>query len=85
MRARSTLERGMYPRATRHTRRFQDARGAAVRGSGTKLTWAELTPGKILYLVRMLASSSTDGTGARRRSTRAWCCTRWRRGSGRRS
>lgn len=59
------LERGMYPRATRHTRDSRTLADRAVKVLGKNLTWAELTPGKILFLVRTLARSSTDGTGAR--------------------
>lgn len=57
--------RGMYPTETRHAR---EARKLAERGAkilGEDLTWAELTPGKIQYLVRVLAKRSRDGRGAR--------------------
>lgn len=57
--------RGMYPTETRHSR---EARKLAERGAkilGEELPWTELTPGKIQYLVRVLAKGSKDGRGAR--------------------
>lgn len=57
--------RGMYPTETRHAR---EARKLAERGAkilGEELPWTELTPGKIQYLVRVLAKGSKDGRGAR--------------------
>lgn len=57
--------RGMYPTETKHTResRRLAERGAGILGPG--LVWAELTPGKIQYLVRVLARESCGGRGAR--------------------
>lgn len=58
-------ESGMYPTETKHSR---EARRLADRGAevlGTELRWAELTPGKMQFLVRVLARQSKDGGGAR--------------------
>jgi hypothetical protein len=57
--------RGMYPTETKHSR---ESKKLAERGAeilGRKVRWAELTPGKIQYLVRVLARNSVDGRGAR--------------------
>lgn len=57
--------RGMYPTETKHTR---EARRLADRGAeilGSEMRWVELTPGKIQYLVRVLARQSQQGRGAR--------------------
>jgi hypothetical protein len=56
---------GMYPTETKHSResrRLAD-RGAEILGAG--MLWTDLTPGKIQYLVRVLARGSKDGRGAR--------------------
>jgi hypothetical protein len=42
-----------------------DARSHTAAILGESLTWSELTPGKIQYLVCVLARSSVDGRGAR--------------------
>jgi integrase len=57
--------RGMYPTETKHTRESRKLaeRGAAILG--TDLRWLDLTPGKVQYLVRVLARQSKDGRGAR--------------------
>ena len=57
--------RGMYPTESKHSRESRKLaeRGAAILGR--ELRWAELTPGKIQYLVRILARRSKDGRGAR--------------------
>jgi hypothetical protein len=56
---------GMYPVQTRHALegRKLASRGAAILGRD--MTWAELTPGKIQSLVRVLARDSEQGRGAR--------------------
>ncbi|HEX6748760.1 MAG TPA: hypothetical protein VF092_15790 [Longimicrobium sp.] len=57
--------RGMYPTESKHSR---ESRKLAERGAeilGHELQWAELTPGKIQYLVRVLGRRSKDGRGAR--------------------
>jgi len=57
--------RGMYPTETKHSR---ESRKLAERGAsilGNDLQWSELTPGKVQYLVRVLARKSKDGRGAR--------------------
>lgn len=59
------LDSGMYPKETKHSR---EARRLAERGAeilGPELRWAELTPGKVQYLVRVLARHSEQGRGAR--------------------
>ena len=53
---------GTKPMFTNAARKYAERAAALL---DRRLTWAELTPGKILYLVRTLARSSTDGTGAR--------------------
>jgi hypothetical protein len=57
--------RGMYPKETKHARESRKLaeRGAAIIGD--ELRWTELTPGKVQYLVRVLARQSKDGRGAR--------------------
>ena len=56
---------GVYPLQTRHALegRKLASRGAAILGRD--MTWAELTPGKIQSLVRVLARDSEQGRGAR--------------------
>lgn len=56
--------RGAYPAATKHAKQAKKyaERAAALLDDG--LTWAELTPGTILYLVRLLAAQSANGEGA---------------------
>lgn len=56
---------GMYPAQTKHA---QESRKLAERGAeilGRTLFWAELTPGKIQLLVRVLARRSVNGRGMR--------------------
>lgn len=55
--------RGAYPAATKHARQAKKyaERAAGLLGEG--LTWAEFTPGTMLYLVRLLAQESTKGEG----------------------
>jgi hypothetical protein len=76
---------GMYPTQTKHA---LEARRLAGRGAailGRDITWAELTPGKIQSLVRVLARDSEQGRERARPSTCATCCTPSPRGFGRRS
>ena len=56
--------RGAYPAATKHAKQAKKyaERAAALLGEG--LAWADLTPGTMLYLVRLLAAESRDGEGA---------------------
>ncbi|HEX5725621.1 MAG TPA: hypothetical protein VFX98_09155 [Longimicrobiaceae bacterium] len=56
--------RGAYPAATKHARQAKKYAERAVALLGRRLTWAELTPGTMLYLVRLLAQQSRDGKGA---------------------
>jgi integrase len=56
--------RGAYPAATKHARDAKKYAEKAVALLGRRLTWAELTPGTMLYLVRLLAQQSRDGRGA---------------------
>jgi len=58
-------ERGLYPGQTRHAKQAKTMAEQAVSILEAHLTWADLTPGTILYLVRMLAKESTSGEGAR--------------------
>lgn len=56
---------GMYPTRTKHA---QESRKLAERGAeilGRTLFWAELTPGKVQLLVRVLARRSVNGRGMR--------------------
>ncbi|HEU0053992.1 MAG TPA: hypothetical protein VFQ39_12490, partial [Longimicrobium sp.] len=77
--------RGMYPGQTRHAKQARTLAERAVAILGRHLTWAELTPGTILFLVRMLAKESIRGKGAR--SAEYACVTlyavaAWLRGEG---
>ena len=76
---------GMYPVQTRHALegRKLASRGAAILGRD--MTWAELTPGKIQSLVRVLARDSKQGRGARTAEYMCDMLSRSPRGSGRRS
>jgi integrase len=56
--------RGAYPATTTHARQAKKYAEQAVALLGERLTWAELTPGVMLYLVRMMAQRSRDGRGA---------------------
>lgn len=78
-------EHGLYPGRTRHARQAKTLAERAVAILGKRLTWGELTPGKILFLVRMLARDSRKGEGAR--SAEYTCVTlyaiaSWLRGEG---
>jgi integrase len=78
-------EHGMYPGRTRHAKQAKTLAERAVAILGKRLTWAELKPGKVLYLVRMLARESRKGEGAR--SAEYTCVTlyavaAWLRGEG---
>jgi integrase len=55
--------RGAYPASTKHAKQARKyaERAAALLDRG--LTWADLTPGTMLYLVRLLAARSRDGEG----------------------
>ncbi|HEX8697055.1 MAG TPA: hypothetical protein VF746_31845 [Longimicrobium sp.] len=55
--------RGAYPGATKHARQAKMYAERAVALLDRRLTWAELTPGMVLYLVRLLARRSKDGRG----------------------
>jgi hypothetical protein len=78
-------KRGMYPGQTRHAKQARTLAEQAVSILEAHLTWADLTPGTMMYLVRMLARESNDGEGAR--SAEYMCVTlyaaaTWLRGEG---
>jgi integrase len=56
---------GMYPVETDHVRQTRRLLERALEILGERLTWQELTPGRVQILVRRLAAKSRDGRGAR--------------------
>lgn len=57
--------RGMYAGDTRHARQARALAERAAAKLEPGLTWAELTPGTVLYLARRFAQERTDGKGVR--------------------
>ncbi len=57
--------RGMYAGDTRHARQARALAERAAAKLEPGLTWAELTPGTVLYLARCFAQERTDGKGVR--------------------
>ncbi len=57
--------RGMYAGETRHARQARALAERAAAKLEPGLTWAELTPGTVLYLARRFAQERTDGKGVR--------------------
>ena len=56
---------GMYGGPSRHVGDTRRAVDRALSILGDDLAWEELTPGRITYLVRILARDSRNGRGAR--------------------
>lgn len=55
--------KGAYPTVTTHVRAAKRKAEAAVAILDQRLTWEEFTPGVMMYLVRMMAQQSRDGSG----------------------
>lgn len=60
--------RGAYPAATKHARDAKKYAEKAVALLGRRLTWAELTPGTMLYLVLLVLSGADRGGRAAARA-----------------
>jgi integrase len=56
--------RGAYATVTDHVKKAKRSAEAAVALLDRRLTWEEYTPGVMMYLVRMMAQQSRDGSGA---------------------
>ncbi len=76
---------GMYPGRTRHAKQAQALAERVAALLDPRTTWPDLTPGKVTYLVRLLAQATKDGTGARSPNTLSSCSTPSLRGSGRKA
>lgn len=56
--------KGAYPTLTQHAKQSKRALEAAVALLEPRMTWEEFTPGVMIYLVRLMAQQSPDGSGA---------------------
>jgi integrase len=56
--------RGAYATVTEHVKKTKRSAEAAVALLDPRLTWEDYTPGVMMYLVRMMAQQSHDGSGA---------------------